>query len=186
MIWLFKLLSSIFRNIFNLYRQDRNYIYKIEEINECSNRVVLSCTGKGATLIIDIDSIGNDDYIINFLPPHHACWLGYHYGKIWYLQREKKIHLKQCHSACSDYFDYDSKFKIIYQNRLGEIVYQNTQNGSIQKMDLLELAKSKVISKFNSSQAFYIGFLAALKTVKVSNKTQNKSTNTFRHLTVVK
>jgi hypothetical protein len=53
-------------------------------------------------------------------------------------------------------------------------------------MEPIELAKSKTITKFNSSQAFYVGFLAALKNIKDSKKkTHNQNTNK-PHLQLVK
>lgn len=177
---IFRILSKLFK----LYFPEKNYLYKIEEINECSNRIVISCRGKGVTLVSTIDDIGYDEYIINFLPPHQACWIGYYFGKKWNIDKEDKRNKKKCNSQYPRH--YDSNYKIICQNRLGEIIFQNSHNGLVYKMEPIELAKSKTITKFNSSQAFYIGFLAALKNIKDSKKKLQHPNISKPHLKLVK
>lgn len=183
----FVLIKNIFHTVskfFNLYFPEKNYLYKIEEINECSNRIVISCRGKGVTLVSTIEDVGYDEYIINFLPPHQACWIGYYFGKKWTTNKEDKRNKKICNSQYPKH--HDSNYKIICQNRLGEIIYQNSHSGLVYKMDPIELAKSKTITKFNSSQAFYIGFLAALKNIKDSQKKTHHQNINKLHLKLVK
>jgi hypothetical protein len=180
---LIKKIYCILSKFFKLYFPEKNYLYKIEEIDEFSNRIVISCRGKGVTLVSTIEDVGYDEYIINFLPPHQACWVGYYFGKKWNINKEDKRNKKKFNSHPKH---YDSNYKIICQNRLGEIIFQNAQSGSVYKMEPIELAKSKTITKFNSSQAFYVGFLAALKNIKDSKKkTHNQNTNK-PHLQLVK
>lgn len=174
----------ILSKFFKLYSFEKNHRYKIEEINECSNRVVISCRGKGVTLISTIEEIGFDEYIINFLPPHQACWIGYYFGKQWSINKEDKKNTKKCDSQYPKH--HDSDYKIICQNRLGEIIYQNSHSGLVYKTEPIELAKSKTITKFNPSQAFYIGFLAALKNVKDSKKKPLNPNINKSHLKLVK
>ncbi|MFJ1268643.1 phosphoheptose isomerase [Legionella lytica] len=162
---MFLLLRKFFNFLtifFKLYFPEKNYLYKIEEINECLNRVVISCRGKGATLVSTIEDIGYDQYIITSLPPHQACWIGYYFGKSWGIKKsQKKTNLSSPHQTSQK-----SNYRIICQDRMGNIIYQSTQNRAMYKMDPIELAKSKTIILFNSSQAFYIGFLAGLKNTK--------------------
>ncbi|MDX1836485.1 phosphoheptose isomerase [Legionella taurinensis] len=152
---------NLFVKFFKLYFPEKSYLYKIEEISECSNQVSISCHGKGVTIITTIEDIVQDKHIINFLPPHQACWLGYYFGKKWDLKKE--FGKKTCADALEVSCDGNSGYRIICQNRQGEIIYQNSHTGSLSKMDPIELAKSKKITLFNASQAFYIGFLAALR-----------------------
>lgn len=183
----FTSIKKIFRilgKLLKLYFPEKNYLYKIEEINECSNRIVISCRGKGVTLVSSIEEIGYDEYIINFLPPHQACWIGYYFGKKWSTNKEDKQYKKKYNYQYPRY--HDSDYKIIGQNRLGEIIFQNSHNGLIYKMDPIELAKGKTIIKFNSSQAFYIGFLASLKNIKNSKKKSQNPNISKSHLKLVK
>ncbi|RJT69303.1 phosphoheptose isomerase, partial [Legionella taurinensis] len=150
--------------------------YRVEEINECTNQVVISCHGKGVTIITTIEDIGQDKYIICSLPPHQACWLGYYFGKNWNVRKEfgNKLYTDESEIYC----DKNSDYRIIYQDRYGEITYQNSYTGLVSKMDPIELAKSKKITLFNASQAFYIGFLAALKNGKdIRKKPQLRTSN---------
>lgn len=157
-------------NFFKLYFPEKKYLYKIEEINEPLNQVVISCRGKGATLVSTIEDMGYDQYIITSLPPHHACWIGYYFGKNWYINKNQQ---KINSSSPQHPSHQNSNYRIICQDRFGDITYQNSQNGLIYKMDPIELAKSKTIILFNSSQAFYIGFLAGLKNSKDIKKEIN-------------
>ena len=164
-----KSLNSL-TSFFKLYFPEKKYLYKIEEINEPLNQVVISCRGKGATLVSTIDDIGYDQYIITSLPPHQACWIGYYFGKIWC---ENKSQKKANPSSPQQINHQNSNYRIIGQDRIGDIIYQGTHHGSMYKMDPIELAKSKSIILFNSSQAFYIGFLASLKNSKDMKKKIN-------------
>ena len=162
-----KMLSKLIKLIINFsksYSINKKFIYKIEEINTQLDRVVLSCRGKGATIVTTIHDISQDEYIINGLPPHHACWIGYYYGKNWLITRE----LVNCEKSSFSLYPkhFDSNYKIICQNRTGDIVYQNIKSGIVYNLEPMALAKSKIIAKFNSSQAFYVGFLAAIKRIK--------------------
>lgn len=152
-------------NFFKLYFPEKNYLYKIEEINERLDQVVISCRGKGATLVSTIEDIGYDQYIITSLPPHQACWIGYYFGKSWGVNKsQKKVNLSSPQQASQN-----SNYRMICQDRFGDIIYQST-DGTMYKMDPIELAKSKTIILFNSSHAFYIGFLAGLKNSKDMKK----------------
>lgn len=167
---------GLFVKFFKLYFPEKSHLYKIEEINECSNQVSISCYGKGVTIITTIEDIGQDKHIINFLPPHQACWLGYYFGKNWDLKKEfrKKTYTDKLDVSCN----INSDYRIICQNRQGEIIYQDSHTGSVFKMDPIELAKSKKITFFNASQAFYIGFLAALKNVRdIRKSAQSRNSN---------
>jgi len=165
------LFINLFINFFKLYFPEKKHLYKIEEINEYLNQVVISCRRKNAILVSTIEDIGHDQYIINYLPPHQACWIGYYFGKNWFLN---KMAQQKTNSSESQYPNHqDSNYKIIYQNRRGELIYQNSYDGFVYTMDPIELAKSKTITLFNASQAFYIGFLAGLKSTKDVNKKLN-------------
>lgn len=178
-----KFIHSAYK-LLKLYSPEKKHLYKIEEINECTNRIVISCQGKGVTLVSTIEDIGYDEYIVNFLPPHQACWIGYYFGKKWSIRKEDKNNAKKNSLHHPNY--HNSDYKIICQNRLGEIIYQNTHSGFVYKKDPIELAKSKTITKFNPSQAFYIGFLAALKNIKDSNKESFVKNTNKPYLKIVK
>lgn len=178
---------DVLLGVLTSYSFDKNYIYKIQEIDELEDQVIISCQGRGAAIRASIDDIGNDEYIVNSLPPHHACWLGYYYGKKWL-----KVKNKGKYSNCSDRYTGYSKqeiFKIIGQNRAGEILYKNILNEVLYQENPIQLAKSKTISKFDASQAFYIGFLAALKAVKTPSTDFNENMKPIKnkpYLRVVK
>lgn len=161
---------NLLTNFFKLYFPGKKYLYKIEEINEPLNQVIISCRGKSATLVSTIEDIGYDQYIITSLPPHQACWIGYYFGKNWYANKNQR---KSNPSSLEHPTHQDSNYRIICQDRIGNIIYQNSHNGLIYKMNPLELAKNKTIILFNSSQAFYIGFLASLKNNKDIKKKIN-------------
>ena len=171
---------SILRNLSRLYTKNRTYIYKIEEINENSNRIIISSRGR-VNLVTTIDELGRNNYIINFLPPHHACWIGYYFGRKW--SPQDKFRNINYENLCPT--QGHSDYKIICQNRIGEIQYQNIKNGIIYTVNPLDLAQSKVISKFNSSQAFYVGFLAAIRNIKIENRNRRQTT-TSPYLKLVK
>ncbi|MDF1761323.1 MAG: phosphoheptose isomerase [Coxiellaceae bacterium] len=152
--------------------QRDSYIYKIEEINENLNQVKISCSGRGAILITSIDAVIYDDYIIKKMPPHHACWLGYYYGKDW-LKKNNKLHMNHKYKA-SDLAS-SSRYIIQYQNRAGLISYSDQQTGKHYLIEPSRLAASLKISDFESQQACYIGFLSGLETLK------NTSSNIPHH-----
>lgn len=161
---------NLLTNFFKLYFPEKKYLYKIEEINECLNQVVISCRGKGVTLVSTIEDIGYDQYIITSLPPHQACWIGYYFGKNWCKNKNQQ----KTNPSSPQYPSHqNSNYRVICQDRIGDIIYQNSHNGLIYKIDPIELAKSKTIILFNSSQAFYIGFLASLKNSKDIKKKIN-------------
>ena len=149
--------------------QHDSYIYKIEEINENLNQVKISCRGRGAILITSIDAVIYDDYIMQKMPPHHACWLGYYYGKDW-LKKNNKSHINHKYKASN--LTSSPRYIIQYQNRDGLISYSDQQTGKHYLIEPSKLATSLKISDFESQQACYIGFLSGLETL------QNNSRNT--------
>lgn len=163
-----------------LHPKKIHHIYKIEEINERANQVKISCRGRGAILISSIDSVIYDDYIIQKMPPHHACWLGYYYGKKWRRDSNKNHKHYTCkHNSQSP----TTRYRILYQNRAGLISYIDKKTERHFFALPSELAESKKISYFDAPQACYIGFLSGLE---VATKTSAQTIHTQSHLRVVK
>lgn len=175
-------IKKIFQRLLKLYSSSCGYFYKIEDIDVTTNKIIVSCKGKGATLHTTIPSIACDNYIINYLPPHHACWIGYYYGRYWYSNRND-IKCKIIELSESQFY---TKYQIVSLNRNNLITYVNTKTKETFRKTPTDLAQDKLIIEFDSEQTFYIGFLAGISAEKTLDKQPTENQNTKPTLRLVK
>lgn len=73
----FKLIKQVF--LFN----SNDYLYKVQDIDTCIDKILLTHGSTGATLTVKLSEIYTDKQIIRNLAQHHCCWIGYYFGRFW-------------------------------------------------------------------------------------------------------
>ncbi len=168
-----KIVKVFFQKIKILLSELRGY--RIAEINTQTQEVVFHIRNKGVFLRCSLSEAIAINTIINDLTPWDACLLGGYFGRVLRTSVKKGIALKKAKSMSFLLKDNGSQYKIVFQNRDGKIGYIDRK----QKREFLEhpvtIANAQhVISKFDPSQACYIGILAGIsieKSIQVDERT---------------
>jgi hypothetical protein len=180
--WIEKKASIITKIKHSLHNPDQA-LYRIEEINTKLNEVVLHSYGMRVTLRSPIVEIIADHNIINNLSAPHACWLGYYYGKQQRAETNITTTKHQMKHVGVNLRDNKGHYKIISQERNGEIKYINIQSRKEFKKSPLFIAQNEtLISQFDPSQACHIGMLAGL----AANKHNRSLSIPERHTPMLK
>lgn len=173
----------------NMAPRSSYIFYKIVDISKDSNTFALQCINTNAIFHAKLQEIIYDDSILHGLHPIQACYIGIEYAK--HLKSDpnptivKNIHSKKLpKQAICRYGDY----KLLYQNRKGNICFINILSQNEIIMDPRDIALSEeLIQEFDAAQAFYIGLLAGLKLSNPLEKHPQSVLNSKRaHLWIVK
>ena len=127
-----------------------------------NNLIQLQLIGKAIVFSYKLSEFSNLTSIISTLSAKDASSIGYHVGKYHHktnhsdTMSNKPLFLK--HGV--------GKYKMIYEDRDRNICYLNTKNREKFTRSPYEIfATHQLITKFDPSQAFYIGFLAGLTNI---------------------
>lgn len=157
--------------------------YALEEINLKSQTVVIRCRGTRKTIKQTFDSVISDVKLLEGLPSIHACWIGALYGRALRASLEKGVALKKAKNMSFLLKNTRGRYKIVFQNRNGDIGYfdQKTKKEFVEHP--LTVAQSELlISRFDPSQACYIGLLAGISLEKALTIDQKTGQNTAQEL----
>lgn len=172
---------KLFRFVSNLYRLVRDRInvlfkaimfyqlapYHIEEIDLTKQQLVIRCRGTRSIMRPSYVDVIADDTIIRGLSPMHACWVGGYFGRAFRSPDQKKEMLGKMRNISFSLKNNRGRYKIIFQNRNGDIGYfdQKTKREFVEHP--LTVANNEyIISGFDPSQACYIGMLAGISMEK--------------------
>jgi len=169
----YNVISKI-KNIYNLlFFTEETYF--IEEINVQTNKVIIRYRGTRTIIKADLGSIISDAKIIDGLSPEQACLIGGYFGRVLRKSLESNKALKKAKRLSFLLKNNRGQYRIVFENRSGEVGYldQKTKKEFIEHP--LTMAKnSYIISKFDPSQACYIGILAGIsmeKAIHLDEKT---------------
>ncbi len=157
---------SLFKKITVL----KKYKVRLIEVDMSSQDVIFHIRKRALFLKCKLAEAIADISIIEQLNPIDSCWLGGYYGRALRASYEGRLPLKKAEKALNFLLDKeDGRYKVIFQNRRGEVGYLD----KITKQEFVEhpltIANNKhIISKFEASQACYIGVLAGISLEKFS------------------
>lgn len=159
---------------------------RIEEINILKKTIVIHCRGVEGSVKLSFDEIINDPVMLSNLSSKHASWIGYYYGKHYCnLIREKQK------NNASPNFDFSinrfpSQLVITMLNRQNDLVCLDKENNTTCTISPVSaMANERLIKKFDSIQACYIGILAGTSNSKKINRSPLSNSN-IPHLRLVK
>ncbi len=165
---MYKKFISIIKKYIALSKISRAYSYRLEHIDTQSQTVLITFGYRSTTIKSTIKDVVADQHIIENLPQHHTCWLGYYYAKYWHSQRiERGV-------SCIDHSKTMSKkiyrLEIISVDRNKKIMLLDHLTGEYKHFDAKQLANSKKLSFLSPAHAFHIGFLSAICKLKESHQ----------------
>lgn len=162
--WFRKLWKNAKMKLFR-YRDD--VFYRIIEIDTSAQEVTFHIKNKAASLKCKFSEAINEAEIIQGLDSLDACWLGGYFGRALRASLEGRELLKRAKRMSFLLVHKKGRYKIIYQNRSGEIGYidQNTRKEFVE-YPLTVANNDYIISAFDSNQACYIGILAGISMEK--------------------
>lgn len=180
---------SAFQKTHSEYIDKKSYVfYKIIDSTYEKNEEyhLIQCINTQAVFSIEISELVFDKDILHHLHPIQACYIGIEYAKnksnIGSEKNQKKSSKKN-----NDVKQY-GRYKLVSQNRNGDINFIIKKTGEERSMDPRHIALSKeLISEFDSQNAFQIGFLAGIKlhnSIKISREENIKKK--YNYLRVVK
>ncbi len=156
-------------------RSYRRVPYQIESIDVTKGTMLLrlsgSCTVIKTTII---DTIGNPK-ILSALTPLQACCIGGYYGRFLRKTLVGKEAIKTMKKMAFLLNGDKGQYKIIYQNRDGSLGYIHKKiRKEFVEQPLILVNSKKIISKFDPSQACYIGILAGISMDKIEKSSEKK------------
>lgn len=140
------------------------YNYRIAEIDSFSQQVVIHIKSKNIFIRYSFSEAITHMNIIDEISPLEACWIGGYYGKSLRASFGKgQQALKKAEDMSFLLRKKRGLYKIMFQNRSGEIGYCNQNTGQEFVEHALTVANNLcLISNFDPSQACYIGILAGI------------------------
>lgn len=144
----------------------RSIIYKIIDQNATDIYIYLiQCINSKAIFQAHITEIIFDTDILYGLHPQQSCFIGIEYTQyIKSNQLDTTLYLKKINiESLSTVHSYGT-LKVKYQDRKGNICFINSCTNEEEMMSPKDIAFSdRLIGKFNSAQAFFIGMCAGQK-----------------------
>ncbi len=162
---------------------DNQYSCRISEVNVISQEVIFHIINKNVFLKCLLSDAISNLSIINALGPSEACWLGGHFGKTLGETLERSSAIKKAKSMSFLLKNKRGSYRIVFQNRNGEIGYCNQKT----KQEFIEhpftiAANEYIVSCFDPSQACYIGILAGISMEKIKNHDKKTGENDWEIL----
>jgi hypothetical protein len=101
--------------------------------------------------------------LVDLLAPLEACWLGGYYGRHISASFQAKTTTPPDKQIKFLWKDSQAQYRVMSLNRHQDICYCDQKNKKIFTESALSIANNRyIISKFNATQACYIGVLAGL------------------------
>jgi hypothetical protein len=162
-----KLFAGIFSSFVKSNKNDKvsHIFYKIVDLIQENEYFVLQCINTKAIFHAQIIEIVFDLDILYGLHPVQACYIGIEYSKHIKNSNQTTIEKSNQTQKLNKYSIYRyGKYRLLFQNREGNVGFRNEFNNEEFLMDPKDIALSEeLIQDFDAVQAFYIGLLAGLK-----------------------
>ena len=177
MVWFIRKFAALLKR--KTFKRSEEPLCRMVEINVTTQEVVFQVRNKSILLRFKFAEAINDRIIIENIAPWEACWLGGHFGRALRATQEGRNSLKKAKKMCFLLTTKGGRYRVVFENRTGEIGYIDTKTGQEFVEHPLTIATNEfVINRFNSGQACYIGILAGIrmeKAVVIDKKTGKKS-----------
>lgn len=159
------------------YALKHNYQIKycIEEIDTNTQEILLRCRGTDTIIKLTYEAAISDAMILEGLSAEQACLLGGYYGRV--MRAESGNHKHRAMKMKFLLHKHSGYYRIISQDRTGKIAYVDTSdNKEYVEYPLTIVSSRHIISKFDPSQACYLGMLAGVSIEKTlqSDKKNNE------------
>jgi len=158
-------------------------VYEIVEVDISQSKATLRLVGKSVLTQYDFSQLVGDSTILSGLSAEQACLLGGCYGRAMRVSFEKGGALKKVKNMSFLLKNTQGKYRIVFQNRTGEIGYfdKKTKQEFIEQ-PLTVASNEHIISKFDPSQACYIGILAGISMEKTLSRDKKTGQNQLEAL----
>lgn len=140
---------------------------RIEEIDTKKQTVSVIYRGSKTIVKMSFDEAIGDEELIKQLSPQQACYLGGYFGRAFRASINGGKPLKQRKNTSFSLSDKQGRYVILFLNRNGDIGYYDKKTGQEIEEHPIKIANNKmIISRFDPSQACYIGIQAGLSMEK--------------------
>jgi len=157
-------IKALFQKIYRTFLR-RYPIYHLAEVNLATQEVVFRVKNRAIYVRCSFFEAVSNLSIIENLPPVEASWLGGYVGRALRTSEKKNKALKKMSFLLKN---EQGQYRIVFQNRAGEVGYYDKKTKKEFIEDPMSIVNNKyVISRFDPSQACYIGILAGLKMGKI-------------------
>jgi hypothetical protein len=177
-----ELAKSFFKTSVDLWNKSKTSLYRIEEI--CISKREIIFYGRDSRTIIkaSFEEAINTPGIIFNLPPIHACWIGYYYGKAL---REGQLTPKNIGFLLRP---SKKRYNIIsLDHRNSIITYIDLKDRSEHTASIIELARNnEFLENIGPSQACYIGIWTGIEVAKHGSEILISKPSNVPHLRIVK
>lgn len=167
-------LDLFWQQISKIFKFSSTYVYVLEELNLNTQAVVLRCKNVRTVLKTDCKTIISDSSLIAGLSPIHCAFIGGSFGRALRTSIQSNTAWKKKNEMSFLLQDNNGRYRIISEKRSGEIGYIDKKTKQIFVEDPLTIVNTDhIISRFDSSQACYLGILAGIRieNTKIRDKT---------------
>lgn len=168
------------KNLYQLIKGDSRFSYRLEEIDAGSNKVIVCCRGLRTIIKTSLEEAICNSALISGLSPMESCILGGYFGRALKNSQHSSREISKKAGGLSFLLsNKKGQYCMAFQNRSGEVGYFDQKTKKEFLAHPLEIARNpSLISKFDSSQACYIGVLAGLNFEKLIQLENEATKNT--------
>jgi hypothetical protein len=151
----------------------KGQLYFVEEIDVSMQMVVIRCRGMDTVIRVTFAEAIADGKLVGGMSSMQACMLGGYYGRAMRLTMEGRSALRKAKNMNFLLCGEASRYKIIFQNRDGDIGYfDQGSRKEYTESPLALVENSYIISNFDAREACYIGILAGINLEKSLSQIQ--------------
>ena len=154
-----------------LILQKNKPLCHIEEIDMTKKIIIVYSRGVAAPIKFTFDEIIQDVAVISNLSSQQASWVGYYYGICYQRELDAQKNNKIKNKIEFSLSNSEKKYKIMHQNRSGNLTYLDTDHNKIYTKSIINiLAIPSLIMEFDPIEACYIGILGGIFIFKSSSE----------------
>lgn len=164
---MFSLFQKLSRFVTSLFGFHMGPTYRIVEVNQTTQQIAFQLKGKAIIVRCTFAEAIANHAVINGLLPTDACWIGGYYGRAMRASMEGRQALRTAKNMTFLLKNNFGRYKIIFQNRDGEIGYiDNKTKQEFIEHPLTLVTNEYIVNHFDPSQACYLGILAGISMEK--------------------
>lgn len=180
---IFEKIKNPLKSLRELAAHYRRSLYQIEEIDIQTRRVIIHCRGTRTVIKTTIEAVVSDYRLIAGLSPVQACLIGGYVGRAIQAKHHDGNAIKETRKMSFLLENHDGQYRIVFQDRSGQVGYVDKKS----KQEFVELPLTIVkneyaISRFDPSQACYIGILAGISLEKAILRNQKTGDDSIEQI----
>ena len=163
---------DVFKKIYLSTFLFNNQLCYIKHINIENHEIIFFCRGTNVLITLSFEQLIDDQAMISNFSATEAAIIGYYFGRYYVTNLNKKTYSMTSFNFIESNNKNDCK--IIMIDRYKNIIFSNNMNNETNALSPISIFENKkLLKKFGSIPACYIGILSGIESSK-SYQSRNK------------